>query len=112
MKSKLKELFLFGLPLIGTIVFMAGETALGQSTATFQGTGTDQKGAVVPNATVIVRSQATGIERTVQTDSSGNFQVAALPAGMYAVEVQAQGFKSATVSDLGIEVARTVNKNF
>src|SRR6266404_5417103 len=112
MNSKLKQLFLFVLPLIGTIVFMAGATASGQSTATFQGTVTDQKGAVVPNATVIVRNQATGIERTVQTDSSGNFQVAALPAGMYSVEVQASGFKSAAVSDLSVEVARTVNKNF
>lgn len=112
MNSKLMRLSLFALPMMITILFMAGATALGQSTATFQGTVTDEKGAVLPNATVIVRNQATGIERTVQTDSSGNFQVAALPAGMYSVEVQAQGFKSAAVSDLNIEVARTVNKNF
>jgi hypothetical protein len=112
MNSKLIRLSLFALPMMITILFMAGATALGQSTATFQGTVSDEKGAVLPNATVIVRNQATGIERTVQTDSSGNFQVAALPAGMYSVEVQAQGFKSAAVSDLNIEVARTVNKNF
>jgi hypothetical protein len=112
MNSKIMRLSLFALPMMITILFMAGATALGQSTATFQGTVSDEKGAVVPNATVIVRNQATGIERTVQTDSSGNFQVAALPAGMYSVEVQAQGFKSAAVSDLNIEVARTVNKNF
>src|SRR6266478_6164695 len=31
---------------------------------------------------------------------------------MYSVEVQASGFKSTAVSDLSIEVARTVNKNF
>jgi outer membrane receptor protein involved in Fe transport len=112
MNSKLMRLSLFALPMMITILFMAGATALGQSTATFQGTVSDEKGAVLPNATVIVRNQATGIERTVQTDSSGNFQVAALPAGMYSVEVQAQGFKGAAMSDLNIEVARTVNKNF
>lgn len=112
MNSKLKRLFLFVLPLATTLFFMAGTTALGQSTAMFQGAVTDQKGAVVPNATVMVRNQATGIERTAQTDGSGNFQIAALPAGMYSVEVQAQGFKSTAVSDLSIEVARTVNKNF
>lgn len=112
MNSKLMRLSLFVLPMMITIVFMAGATASGQSTATFQGTVSDEKGAVVPNATVIVRNQATGIERTVQTDSSGNFQIAALPAGMYSVEVQATGFKSTAVSDLNIEVARTVNKNF
>src|SRR6266404_3263257 len=112
MNSKLRRFYLFTLPLMVTLFFTVAATALGQSTATFQGSVTDQKGAVVPNATVIVRNQATGIERTVQTDSSGNFQLAALPAGMYSVEVQAQGFKSAAVSDLSIEVARTVNKNF
>jgi outer membrane receptor protein involved in Fe transport len=110
MNSNLKRALLLFLTII--LFCMAGVTALGQSTALFQGTVTDQKGGVVPNATVIVRNQATGIERTVQTDSSGNFQVAALPAGTYSVEVQAQGFKSAAVSDLSIEVARTVNKNF
>jgi len=112
MNSKLKRLSFFILPLAITIFFMAGAPAFGQSTATFQGTVTDQKGAVVPNATVVVRNQGTGIERTVQTDTSGNFQVAALPAGMYSVEVQAAGFKSTAVSDLSIEVARTINKNF
>jgi outer membrane receptor protein involved in Fe transport len=112
MNSKLKRLSFFILPLAITIFFMAGAPAFGQSTATFQGTVTDQKGDVVPNATIIVRNQATGIERTAQTDGTGNFQVAALTAGLYSVEVQAAGFKSTAVSDLSIEVARTVNKNF
>lgn len=103
---------LFILPLMLIVFLFCSVAALGQSTATFQGTVTDQKGSVVPNATVIVRNQATSVERTAQTDSSGNFQLAALPAGLYSVEVQAQGFKSTSVSDLSIEVARTVNKNF
>jgi outer membrane receptor protein involved in Fe transport len=111
MNSKLKRLS-FTLPVAIVIFFLAGVSVFGQSTATFQGTVTDQKGAVVPNATVIVRNQGTGIERTTQTDGSGNFQVAALPAGTYSVEVQASGFRSSAVSDLSIEVARTVNKNF
>lgn len=104
--------FMFVLPLMTALLFMASAAAFGQSTATLQGTVTDQKDAVVPNATVIVRNQSTSIERTVQTDSTGSYQIAALPPGPYTVEVQAQGFKSATVSDLNIEVARTVVKNF
>ncbi len=109
MNSNLKRLSFFVLSSI--VFFMTTATAFGQS-GTFQGTVTDQKGAVVPNATVVVRNQATGVERSVQTDGSGNFQLAALPAGVYSVEVQAQGFKSTAVSDLSIEVARIVNKNF
>ncbi len=104
--------FSFILLLIAACVFMTGRVAFGQSTATLQGTVTDQKGAVVPNATITVRNQATSIERAAQTDSSGNYQVAALPVGTYSVVVQAQGFKSAAVSDLNVEVARTLVKDF
>src|SRR5258707_7941780 len=98
--------------LVAVLFLILSIAVLAQSTATLQGTVTDQKRAVVPNATVIVRSQATSIERHGQTVSYGNYQVAGLPAGVYAVEVQAQGFKSSAVSDLHVEVARTVVENF
>src|SRR5262245_34325364 len=87
-------------------------SALAQSTATLQGTVTDQSGAILSNARVIVRNQATGLERTVQTDSSGNYQVAALPVGTYRVEVQAQGFTPLVATDLTLEVSRIVVQNF
>src|ERR1700730_7565664 len=87
-------------------------TVLGQTTATLQGTVSDIKGAVIPNATVTARNQATSIERTVQTDGDGNYKMAALPAGLYTVEVQANGFKRQVVNDLSIEVASTVVKDF
>src|SRR5258706_3365009 len=87
-------------------------TALGQSTATLQGTVSDAKGAVIPNATVTVRNQATSVERTTQTDSEGNYQLVALPSGVYTVEVQATGFKRQVVNDLSLGVASTVVKDF
>jgi Carboxypeptidase regulatory-like domain/TonB dependent receptor len=87
-------------------------TAVAQSTATLQGTVTDQTGAIVANAKVIVRNRATGVERTVQTDSEGNYQVAALPVGVYRVEVQASGFGPQVASDVIVEVSRIVGQNF
>ncbi len=90
---------------------LTSSTAFGQSTATLQGTVTDQKGAVVPNATITVRNRATSFERTTQSDTDGNYQVAALPVGEYSVEVKLQGFKTNTVDRLPIEVARTVVLN-
>jgi hypothetical protein len=90
----------------------AALSAVAQSTATLQGTVTDQSGAVVANAKVIVRNQATGIERTVQTDSDGNYQVAALPVGVYRVEVQASGFGPQVASAVTVEVSRIVVQNF
>ncbi|HYV83734.1 MAG TPA: TonB-dependent receptor [Pyrinomonadaceae bacterium] len=91
---------------------LATSTALGQSTTTVQGTVTDSKGAVLPNATVVVRNKNTSTERTVQTDSDGNYQVAALPVGLYAIEVRIQGFKTQVADQVTLEVARTITQNF
>ncbi|HZN12026.1 MAG TPA: TonB-dependent receptor [Blastocatellia bacterium] len=86
--------------------------ALAQSTAAIQGTVTDPSGAVVAGARVTVRSPATGVERTTQTDESGIYQIAALPVGVYRVEVQAQGFGPQVASDLTPQVSQTAVQNF
>ncbi|MDX6694850.1 MAG: hypothetical protein QOF02_2453 [Blastocatellia bacterium] len=87
-------------------------TTLAQSTASLHGSVTDPSGAVVPNVKVVVRNQATGVERTAMTDESGNYQVAALEPGAYRLEVEAQGFQTQVVNDLKVEVARTLAQNF
>ena len=91
---------------------LASVTAFGQSTATVQGSITDSKGAVVPSATVVVRNKATSIERTSQSDTDGNYQVAALPAGTYVIEVKANGFKTQLADQVILGVAQTVVQNF
>src|SRR5215510_11421229 len=87
-------------------------SAFAQSTATLQGSVTDQSGSLISGAKVTVRNQATGAERIVQTDSDGNYQAASLPPGVYRVEAQAPGFGSQTVSDLTLEVSRIIVQNF
>jgi len=112
MKIRIRVRSPFILLLATAIVSMVSASVLAQSTAVLRGTVTDPAGAIVPNATVKVRDQATSLERTTQTDSEGNYQVAALPVGTYRVEVQAQGFQTGTAAALVIEVARTVVQNF
>jgi hypothetical protein len=110
MHSKRIGLFL---PLIAMAVgLLVSVSAFGQSTATVQGSITDSKGAIVPNATVVVRNKATASERTTQTDSDGNYQVAALPVGLYTIEVRASGFKTQLADQVSIQVAQTVVQNF
>ena len=110
MLSKRTRAFFPFLMLVAAL--LATSTALGQSTATLQGTVTDSKGAVVPNATVQVRNRSTASERTTQTDNDGNYQFAALPVGLYTVEVRAQGFKTQVADQVTMEVAKTVVQNF
>ena len=112
MRGRNCRIALFKISLMAALLLAVSILVLAQSTAALQGTVTDSKGAVVPNATVVVRNKGTSFERTTQTDSDGNYQVAALPVGTYSVEVKVQGFKTKVVAQLAIEVARTVVQNF
>jgi outer membrane receptor protein involved in Fe transport len=113
-RSRSSEVFSTSISIITAIVvsLLIGSSCLAQSTAVVQGLVTDPSGAVVPNAKIIVRNIATGFERSTETDSSGNYQVAALPVGVYRVEVQASGFGNQAVTDLRLEVSQTVVQNF
>jgi len=101
------------LPFLALAVLLLSNTSShGQSTATVRGTITDSKGAVVPNATVIVRNKATSLERTTQTDGDGNYQIASLPAATYTIEVRGTGFKTQLADSVVVGVAQTIVQNF
>lgn len=78
------------------VVAIVTQTSSGQSQALngqIEGVVTDQNGAAVPSATVKVRNTQTGTERTVTTDSNGNYRAPLLPLGSYQVSVEGSGFK-------------------
>src|SRR6185436_18575798 len=81
--------------------------ARAQSAAALQGRVMDSTGAVVVDATVTVRNPATSLQQTAQTDSEGNYQLAALPVGTYRIEVRAPGFQTEIVEGVTIEVGRS-----
>lgn len=60
--------------------------------SSISGTVVDSTGAVVPNATVIIRNPVSGFERTTTTDSAGNFSIANVPFNPYHLTVTATGF--------------------
>jgi hypothetical protein len=70
------------------------------------GTIYDETGAVVPNATVIAKNDATGVENNATTTGTGEYHVSNLPPGTYTITVTAPGFTKAQVK--GVEV--TLNK--
>src|SRR5262245_4268446 len=83
-----------------------------QSTATLRGQVSDPSGAVIPGALVTVHLNETAELRTSRTDQDGFYQVAALAAGIYRIDVQARGFRTQLVAALTIEVGRTVLQDF
>jgi hypothetical protein len=54
----------------------------------------DASGAVMPDATVTVKSLDTGLTKSAVTDANGYFQVLALPRGFYSVAAAKPGFKA------------------
>lgn len=87
-------------------------TTNAQSTAAIQGEVTDQNGAVISKANIIVRGKTIGIDRMVPTDSGGRYLVAALPVGPYRIEARAGGFQTQIIESSTLEVGRTITQNF
>ncbi|MBV9765674.1 MAG: carboxypeptidase regulatory-like domain-containing protein [Acidobacteriaceae bacterium] len=68
--------------------------AFGQSdNGSINGSIKDPSGAVVPNATVTVKNQATGVERSTTSNESGLYSITNIPPGGYTVSAVASGFK-------------------
>src|SRR5512144_627172 len=54
------------------------------------GNVTDANGAIVPGATIVIRNDRTGEERTATTNESGYYIVSALKPSQYTVTATAQ----------------------
>src|SRR5262249_43014386 len=55
---------------------------------------TDPSGAVVPGAQVTIVNQSTGLTREALTDTTGQYRLAGLPTGNYAVRIEKPGFQT------------------
>lgn len=66
----------------------------------------DSQGAVVQNASVVVKNEETNSEKTATTDSEGRFRVVQLQPGNYSVNVTATGFGAYTQQKVVVEVGR------
>jgi hypothetical protein len=98
--------------MLSLLVLLLAATALAQTTASIQGTVADQSGAAIVGAKVTVKNTAQGIERVTQTNSSGSYEVPALPPGVYTVQVQTTGFESVLAKDVLLEVSKNSVQNF
>lgn len=77
------------------LLLLVGALAYAQQlTGTLSGTTTDQSGAVVPNAQVTLKNEASGDTRQTTSNGSGFFNFAAVQPGRYSVTVSASGFTS------------------
>ena len=98
--------------ILSLLIMALAVAGMAQTTASIKGTVTDPSGAAVSGAKVLVKNTARGIERTTQTNSSGDYEVPALPPGNYTVEIQGSGFQPQQVTNLPLEVSKNTVQNF
>ena len=79
---------------------------------TITGLVTDATGAVIPGATVTAHNIDTGVDRTVQTNATGNYTIFPVPVGNYNIRCSLDGFKTDSVSNQRVETAAQVRINF
>lgn len=81
---------------VSCLAFATNGWAQLSTSATINGTVTDASGAVIPQASVVVINEATGVRTTTQTNNDGSFVLPGLVVGTYTVTVSKQGFQTHT----------------
>ncbi|HEY7391622.1 MAG TPA: TonB-dependent receptor, partial [Bryobacteraceae bacterium] len=87
----------------------AGQSLFAQSagTAGLSGTITDASGAAVPGVTVTLTNVDTNQARTAATGSDGVYKFSLIPPGTYNIRITANGFKTAEVSRVALNVTES-----
>ena len=75
------------------------------------GTIYDASGAIVPNATIIGKNSATGVEASTKSTAIGEYHLFNLQPGTYTITVTAAGFKTAQIGGIAVtlDAAATAN---
>ena len=94
------------LPMIVGLVLLS-ISAYGQETASLLGTVTDQTGAAVPSAKILITNTDTGLVRSTTTNTTGSYAARELSFGHYQVRAEAAGFKAAERTGITLNVNDT-----
>jgi hypothetical protein len=100
--SKTRQLLFFGLLTLMTSLCV--NTMAQHIRGALEGTVTDQNGAVLSGARVIVKNNATSAESTTTTNDRGYFNVQNLEAGTYTIRVEQSGFNKYLAKDVNVNV--------
>src|SRR5215831_9368647 len=85
------------------LAFLGQPPAVAQTTtATLTGTVLDASGAVVPDATVTLKNEASGDTRSTKSNGEGYFTFASVPPATYSVTVEKENFKTWTAKGIAL----------
>jgi hypothetical protein len=93
--------------LLGVALSTFGQVETGR----FVGHITDAQGAGVPHAMVKATNVGTNIVQTAISDSSGDFVITPVSAGVYSLSVTATGFQTINASNIEVQVGQIVRED-
>lgn len=96
---------------LAALLLLFAAQALAQD-ATIVGTVTDPSGAAVPNAPITITNIETGLARTLNTGSDGQYVAPGLHVGHYDLSVKASGFKVAEQKGLVLAIGDRTRIDF
>lgn len=95
--------------LLSTLLFALSYNLPAQdATGRIVGTITDPSGAVIPSVHVVVTNAETHVSREATTNSSGFYQVLALPIGNYTISADHKGFNPVTTNSNKLEINQSL----
>jgi len=96
---------------VAAFLLVLGMQALAQE-ATIVGTVTDPSGAAVTTATITITNNDTGVERTLPSNTDGQYVAPDLHIGHYTVRATAAGFKVAEQKNITLNVGDRTRIDF
>src|SRR5262245_5197035 len=81
------------------------------ATATLGGTVVDASGAAVPDTHILIVNLANGFRRATTSDAQGHFVLPLLPPARYRLNAQRQGFATAEIAGLVLNVGDDLETN-
>jgi hypothetical protein len=104
MRSPLNGIRVFGL--VGVMLAFSLSVFSQGTMGRILGSVTDQSGAAVAGASMVLTDVQRGTTRTVTTDASGNYAAPELQPGVYKIRAEAKGFKVVERVNIVVEVAQ------
>jgi hypothetical protein len=89
------------------VLALACAGALAQANSTITGIVTDQTGATIAGAKIVLTDPATGVTKTTESGSTGLYDIPGLNPGTYTLSVSAPGFQTFEQKGVVVNVSAT-----
>ncbi len=98
------------LPLL--VLALAGLSSTRAWSQAFTGRVTDQTGAIVPQASIVVHNVETNVDTKTAATGTGDYSIPYLKVGTYQIRASAPGFAETVRTGVTLEVGQTATVNF